>query len=86
MRGRFYSIYNTELYLTVCVKSGPNNYRNCDIYFSEFKNENWNDLESIGDHINGLYTWESQLPYLQMVICWFLLLIGMVVSVNRFIV
>ena len=54
------SIYNTELYLTVCVKSGPNNYRNCDIFFSEFKNENWTDLESIGNHINGLYTWESQ--------------------------
>ena len=54
------SIYNTELYLTVCVKSGPSSYRNCDIYFSEFKNNVWTELESIGDHINGLYTWESQ--------------------------
>lgn len=33
---------------------------NADIYFSEFKDNQWGKLESIGSHINTATTWESQ--------------------------
>lgn len=50
---------NTELYFTVC--KDVNNYKNCDIYYSERDAfGGWTEPVSIGDHINTRDHWESQ--------------------------
>ncbi len=70
--GSCLSIDNKEMYITVCrpTRVGNQNYNNCDIMVSRFAksfNEaegkemyQWSDLESVGEHINGKKSWESQ--------------------------
>lgn len=51
--------YNTELYFTVC--EDIDGYKNCDIYYSERDEFGyWIIPRSVGDHINHIDSWESQ--------------------------
>ena len=52
------SIDNRELFFTICDKE--NGYRNCDIYYSYKKYENWSELERLKFPVNGPKSWESQ--------------------------
>ncbi|GIV41465.1 MAG: cell envelope biogenesis protein OmpA [Vicingaceae bacterium] len=67
------SVTNKTIYVTVVelipdprresrIQQGNSGvlYANGDIYYSEFKDGQWGPLKSIGDHINGKYTWEGQ--------------------------
>jgi len=50
---------NTELYFTVC--EDLDGYKNCDIYYSERDEFGyWSTPRSVGDHINRIDSWESQ--------------------------
>ncbi len=50
---------NTELYFTVC--EDLDGYKNCDIYYSERDEFGyWTTPQSVGDHINRIDSWESQ--------------------------
>ena len=51
---------NNELYFTVCQQL-PSGYKNCDIYYTTKDQLGyWNEIRSVGDHINREDSWESQ--------------------------
>ena len=61
--GSSISVDNKLLFITV-VEQLPTRdgvlYSNGDIYYAEFIGGKWSELKSIGEHINGAYTWEGQ--------------------------
>lgn len=61
--GSTISVDNKLLFITI-VDQVPTRdgvlYSNGDIYYAEFKGGKWSDLKSIGEHINGVYSWEGQ--------------------------
>ena len=58
--GATLTINNSTLYYTVCKYTKNNTYYNCDIYYSDFINEEWTKIKSVSDKINQSTTWESQ--------------------------
>ena len=52
------SIDNRELFFTICANE--KGYKNCDIYYSKMKYENWSDLKRLKYPINKPDSWESQ--------------------------
>ncbi len=56
--GACLTVDNKELYLTICSKE--NGYRNCDIFYSYKRYENWSELERLKYPVNGPKSWESQ--------------------------
>ena len=52
------TIDNRELFFTIC--SNEKGYKNCDIYYSKMKYENWSDLQRLKYPINKSDSWESQ--------------------------
>jgi outer membrane protein OmpA-like peptidoglycan-associated protein/tetratricopeptide (TPR) repeat protein len=52
------SIDNRELFFTIC--SNEKGYKNCDIYYSKMKYENWSDLKRLKYPVNKSDSWESQ--------------------------
>ena len=52
------SIDNRELFITIC--SNENGYKNCDIYYSKKKYEDWSELERLRYPVNKNDSWESQ--------------------------
>jgi len=51
---------NNLLFYTVCNYDKVNHYLNCDIFFSEFKNDEWQPIKNPGARINKPSSWESQ--------------------------
>ncbi|MFH1297228.1 MAG: OmpA family protein [Bacteroidota bacterium] len=51
---------NQLLYYTVCQYNKASHYLNCDIYFSEYLNDEWQEIKSAGSRINKPNSWESQ--------------------------
>ncbi len=51
---------NNNLYYTVCKFDKVKRYLNCDIYFSEYINEEWTPIRSVSRKINLAGSWESQ--------------------------
>jgi len=51
---------NNVLYYTVCKFDKVRRYLNCDIYFSEFINDEWTQIQSVSKKINLSGSWESQ--------------------------
>ncbi|MFH1160683.1 MAG: OmpA family protein [bacterium] len=51
---------NNTLYYTVCRYDRTNHYLNCDIFFSENRNDEWQEIQSAGNKINKPNSWESQ--------------------------
>ncbi len=54
---------NKYMVFTRCadvVKSDLENYYNCDLYFSEYKDGQWSNIQNMGKAINREDTWESQ--------------------------
>lgn len=51
---------NNTLYYTVCQYDKVSRYLNCDIYYSEFHNDEWQEIKSAGGRINKPGSWESQ--------------------------
>jgi outer membrane protein OmpA-like peptidoglycan-associated protein/tetratricopeptide (TPR) repeat protein len=58
--GATLTINNNTLYYTVCKYTKNNTYYNCDIFFSDYVNEEWTKIKSVSDKINQSTTWESQ--------------------------
>ena len=61
--GSSISVDNKVLFITIVEQVVTRNgvgFSNGDIYYSEFKGGSWSELKSIGNHINGRYTWEGQ--------------------------
>lgn len=54
------TIDNNDLYYTVCFRDASTKYLNCDLYHSHYDGGYWSKIESLGDHINGPNSWESQ--------------------------
>lgn len=53
------SIDNRHLYYTICKDEGGAQL-NCDIYYSDFINGDWSDIQNLGQHINDPVYWDSQ--------------------------
>ncbi|NQV03441.1 MAG: PD40 domain-containing protein, partial [Bacteroidia bacterium] len=51
---------NNVLYYTVCKYDKVKHYLNCDIYFSEYRHDEWQEIKSAGNRINKPGSWESQ--------------------------
>jgi len=51
---------NNALYYTVCKFDRVRQYLNCDIYYSEYINDEWTPIHSVGKKINLPGSWESQ--------------------------
>ena len=51
---------NNMLYYTVCQYDKLTHYLNCDIYFSEYHNDEWQEIKNAGNRINRPNSWESQ--------------------------
>ncbi len=51
---------NKILYYTVCQYDKIRRYLNCDIYFSEYVNEEWTPIQSVSNKVNLPVSWESQ--------------------------
>lgn len=61
--GSSISIDNRLLFITIVSQSVTRDgrgYSNGDIYYSERSGGQWTELKSIGNHINGKFTWEGQ--------------------------
>ncbi|MDB4061220.1 OmpA family protein [Vicingaceae bacterium] len=61
--GSSISVDNKLLFITIVSPSytkDGRSYSNGDIYYSDFYDGNWSALKSIGEHINGQFTWEGQ--------------------------
>ncbi len=58
--GASLTIDNNTLYYTVCKYTKDKTYYNCDIYFTENVNGEWNPIRSVSDKINLPLSWESQ--------------------------
>ena len=52
------SIDNRELFFTICANE--NGYKNCDIYYTKKKYEDWSELKRLKYPINKADSWESQ--------------------------
>jgi outer membrane protein OmpA-like peptidoglycan-associated protein len=54
---------NQYMVFTRCadvVQQDMTTYYNCDLYFSEYKDGDWSNIQKLGKTINGDDTWESQ--------------------------
>lgn len=51
---------NNILYYTVCQYDKVSHYLNCDIYSSEYRNDEWQEIKNAGSRINKPTSWESQ--------------------------
>lgn len=51
---------NNTLFYTVCQYDKVSHYLNCDIYTSEFRNDEWQEIKNAGSRINKPGSWESQ--------------------------
>lgn len=49
---------NKLLYFSI-TERGANNYQNCDIYYSEYKDGEWSEPQNAGINVNTPTTWES---------------------------
>jgi outer membrane protein OmpA-like peptidoglycan-associated protein len=61
--GTSISVDNKLIFITIVDQVATRDGRlfsNGDIYYSRFSDGKWGDLQSIGSHINGQYTWEGQ--------------------------
>lgn len=58
--GATVTIDNNTLYYTVCKYTRDKTYYNCDIYYSEYLNDEWTPIKSVSDKINLPFSWESQ--------------------------
>ena len=61
--GSSISVDNKLLFITIVSPSytrDGRSFSNGDIYYSDFYDGRWSALKSIGDHINGKFTWEGQ--------------------------
>ena len=61
--GSSISVDNKLLFITVVSPSytrDGRSFSNGDIYYSDFYDGTWSGLKSIGNHINGQFTWEGQ--------------------------
>ena len=58
--GATLTVDNKTLFYTVCKYTLNHSYYNCDIYYSEFVNDEWTPIKSVSDKINLPTTWESQ--------------------------
>ncbi|MFT4756567.1 MAG: outer membrane protein OmpA-like peptidoglycan-associated protein, partial [Vicingaceae bacterium] len=61
--GSSISVDNKLLFITMVSPSytpDGRSFSNGDIYYSDFYDGTWSGLKSIGDHINGQFTWEGQ--------------------------
>ena len=61
--GSSISVDNKLLFITIVSPSytrDGRSYSNGDIYCSDFYDGTWSALKSIGEHINGQFTWEGQ--------------------------
>lgn len=56
------TIDNTTLFITICsyIRVGSTSYKNCDIYTSVKKDNEWQSLKKLGPNINSDKTWEGQ--------------------------
>ena len=52
------SIDNRELFFTICANE--NGYKNCDIYYTKKKYEDWSELKRLEYPVNKVDSWESQ--------------------------
>ena len=57
--GATISVNNKKLYLTIC-KFDIEGYKNCDIYTSDFVNEEWTEPVSVGEGVNQKNSFEGQ--------------------------
>ena len=57
--GATISVNNKKLYLTIC-KFDMEGYKNCDIYTSDFVNEEWTEPVSVGEGVNQKNSFEGQ--------------------------
>lgn len=53
------TVDNKTMYFTRC-ETDKRNYRNCDIFTSDFKNGEWGKIIRLDSNINNPKTWESQ--------------------------
>jgi len=51
---------NKTLYYTVCQYDRVSHYLNCDIWFSEYHDDEWQEVKNAGNRINKPNSWESQ--------------------------
>lgn len=51
---------NNTLYYTVCQFDKVTGYLNCDIYYSEYINDEWGPIKNAGSPVNKPGSWESQ--------------------------
>jgi outer membrane protein OmpA-like peptidoglycan-associated protein/tetratricopeptide (TPR) repeat protein len=51
---------NRTLYYTVCQIDPVSRYLNCDIFYSEYSNDEWLPIKNAGKNINKPNSWESQ--------------------------
>ncbi|MGE5425232.1 MAG: OmpA family protein, partial [Syntrophothermus sp.] len=58
--GATVSIDNNTLFYTVCKPDKAGGYNNCDIFYSEFVNEEWTPIRNLGNNVNKPDSWESQ--------------------------
>jgi len=63
--GASLTVDNKTLYYTVCKYTldktcNCKNYYNCDIYYSEYIDDEWTPIKSVSDKVNLPTTWESQ--------------------------
>jgi len=58
--GATLTVDNKTLYYTVCKYTADKSYYNCDIYYSQFADDEWSPIKSVSDKINLPSTWESQ--------------------------
>ncbi len=61
--GSSISVDNKLLFINIVSPSytrDGRSYSNGDIYYSDFYDGTWSALKSIGEHINGQFTWEGQ--------------------------
>lgn len=61
--GSSISVDNKLLFITIVSPSytrDGRSFSNGDIYYSDFYDGTWSTLKSVGDHINGKFTWEGQ--------------------------
>ena len=58
--GATLTVDNKTLYYTVCKYNATHTYYNCDIYYSEWIDDEWTPIKSVSDKINLPTTWESQ--------------------------
>lgn len=56
------TIDNNHIFITLCefVRGYGQPYNNCDIYSSDFVDEEWTEFRNLGPHVNRENTWESQ--------------------------